>query len=81
VHLVGFTIGMYYDARTYERQIQKKVSGFVSLHYTKWNDAFRIHSNVSSYRPTYPDLMTSRGAPSAENRYRKNHAKITVIQR
>jgi hypothetical protein len=25
MHLVGFTIGIYYDARTYERQIHVKM--------------------------------------------------------
>jgi len=57
------------------------MSGFVSLHYSKWNDALRIQSNVRFYRPTYPDLMTSRGVPSAQHCYRTNYVKIAMIQR
>jgi len=56
------------------------VPGFVSLHYSKWNDALRIQSNVSFYRPTFPDLMIYRGVPSAEYCYRTNYVKIAMIQ-
>jgi hypothetical protein len=31
VHLVGFVIEIYYDARTYERQKYFNLSGFLSL--------------------------------------------------
>jgi hypothetical protein len=63
VHLVGFTIKIYYDARTHERQIRLKSSKEIQARYIFQNKAstIQVQTNISviatitlvSFRNTY----------------------------
>jgi len=60
VHLVGFTIGIYYDARTYERQIPKFIQ-LITFYYKA--QAQNFYKNIGT-TPKFSSLEGRHAASS-----------------